>query len=232
MSARTFQSYLRNSVLLLSSFLVCLPADAQLFPKARPDNVIKPKNIHGVVQDLRGTPLPGARVFLRDMKTKVVRTLETDQNGEYKVFALTPTVDYELYAEFKGKTSEKKFVSSFLNREDNVLNFQLDVAVIENSAGLNSADGAAFKTFDLVELHASFELPLGVPAPIPAVLLLHGYGEDRSAWKDFSKELLNRGWAVMALDLRGHGESRLKNQRPFQASPDWRTNLHEFPVDL
>jgi len=113
MSARTFQSYLRNSVLLLSSFLVCLPADAQLFPKARPDNVIKPKNIHGVVQDLRGTPLPGARVFLRDMKTKVVRTIETDQNGEYKVFALPPNVDYELYADFKGKSSEKKFVARF-----------------------------------------------------------------------------------------------------------------------
>ena len=36
----------------------------------------------------------------------------------------------------------------------------------------------------------------------------------------------------MALDLRGHGDSRMKNQRPIQASPDWRTNLHEFPVDL
>ena len=29
-----------------------------------------------------------------------------------------------------------------------------------------------------------------------------------------------------------HGESRTKNQRPIQASPDWRTNLQEFPVDL
>src|SRR6059058_5271243 len=174
MSARTFQSYLRNSVLLLSSFLVCLPADAQLFPKARPDNVIKPKNIHGVVQDLRATPLAGARVFLRDMKTKVVRTIETDQNGEYKVFGLPPTVDYELHAEFKGKSSEKKFVSSFLNREDNVLNFQLDAAIADNPAAAAAPSGqtAVFKTFDLVELHASFELPLGVPAPIPAVLLL------------------------------------------------------------
>src|SRR5436853_7825643 len=151
MSARTFQSYLINSVLLLSSFLVCLPADAQLFPKARPDNVIKPKNIHGVVQDLRGTPLPGARVFLRDMKTKVVRTIETDQNGEYKVFALPPNVDYELYADFKGKSSEKKFVSSFLNREDNVLNFQLDFALIEGKADTARPDpGVSVKRFDLV----------------------------------------------------------------------------------
>jgi dienelactone hydrolase len=36
----------------------------------------------------------------------------------------------------------------------------------------------------------------------------------------------------MALDLRGHGESRLKNQRPIEASPQWRSNPHEFPVDL
>jgi pimeloyl-ACP methyl ester carboxylesterase len=142
-------------------------------------------------------------------------------------------VDYELYAEFKGKASEKKFISSFLNREDNVLNFQLDVAVIDGSGAASASDlGPTFKTFDLVELHASFDLPSGVPAPIPSVLLLHGYGEDRSAWKDFAKQLLDRGFAVMALDLRGHGDSRIKNQRPIQASPDWRTNLHEFPVDL
>ena len=220
-------------VCVFVSLLFCLTAEAQLFPKARRDTGPKPKNIHGIVQDARGKPLVGARVFLKNMKTNVIRTLETDQTGEYKVFGLTPNVDYELYADFKGKTSEKKFVSAFLNREDNVLNFQLDLALIEDSPGgaAGTAD-ATLKTYDLVELHASFELPLGVPAPIPAVLLLHGYGEDRSAWKAFSKELLNRGWAVMALDLRGHGESRLKNQRPIQASPDWRTNLHEFPVDL
>src|SRR2546428_908086 len=85
--------------------------EAQLFPKNRRDTGPKPKNIHGIVQDLRGKPLTGARVFIKDMKTKIVRTIETDQGGEYKVFALTPTVDYELYAEFKGKESDKKFVS-------------------------------------------------------------------------------------------------------------------------
>src|SRR5437016_11152123 len=117
MSARTFQSLLRSSILLLFSFLISSPAHAQLFPKARPDNVVKPKNIHGGVQDLRGTLLPGARVFLRDMKTKVLRTIETDQNGESKVFGLPPNADYKLYADFKGRWSEKKLVSPFLNRE-------------------------------------------------------------------------------------------------------------------
>src|SRR5215468_11555461 len=160
---RTHQRILNAPFLcVFVSLCLCVSAEAQLFPKNRRDTGPKPKNIHGVVQDLRSRPLPGARVFLKDMKTNVVRTLETDQNGEYKVFGLTPTVDYELYAEFKGKNSEKKFVSAFLNREDNVLNFQLDVAVVENTTSTNPTETeATFKTFDLVELHASFEMPVG-----------------------------------------------------------------------
>src|SRR5215471_10353561 len=197
MESRT--RFLRLLSLFVAISLIPLSAHAQFFPnigtnpppsRPRPDTGPKPKNVHGIVQDLRGKPLAGARVFIRDLKTKIVRTLESDQNGEYKVFGLTPTEDYELHAEFKGKESEKKFVSSFLNREDNVLSFQLDVAVIDNNsaaAGAPSDQGPTIKTFDLVELHASFEIPLGVPAPIPAVLLLHGYGEDRSVWNDFSK---------------------------------------------
>jgi pimeloyl-ACP methyl ester carboxylesterase len=209
-----------------------LPLEAQLFPRGRKDTGPKPKNIHGAVQDARGKSLVGARVFIRNMKTNVMRTLTTDQDGLYKVYALPPMADYEVYAEFKGKASEKKIVSSFLNREDNVLNFQLDVAVIAGG-GLEAEDaGPEFKTYDLVELHASFEMPIGVPAPVPAVLLLHGYGEDRTVWNDFTRQLLNRGWAVMALDLRGHGESKTKNQRPIQASQEWRTSPHEFPVDI
>jgi pimeloyl-ACP methyl ester carboxylesterase len=227
---------IRRSIILcavcaLCSFFLASSAGAQLFPKKR-DTGPKPKNIHGIVQDLQNKPVVGARVFLKNMQTSVVRTLETDQNGEYKVFGLNAMVDYELYADFKGKSSEKKFVSSYLNREDNVLNFQLDVAGSASASAPSTAAGPTFKSFDLVELHASLDLPVGVPAPIPAILLLHGYGEDRTAWKDFSKQLLNRGFAVMAMDLRGHGESRTKNQRPIQASPDWRTNLQEFPVDL
>ena len=36
----------------------------------------------------------------------------------------------------------------------------------------------------------------------------------------------------MALDLRGHGESKSRNQRPIQASLEWRKDPHEFPVDI
>lgn len=213
--------------------LIAAPLEAQFgLPTRRRDEGPKPKNVHGLVQDLRGKPLAGARVFIRDTKTNTSRTVETDADGIYKVFALAPTSDYEVHAEFKGKSSDKKFVSSFLNREDNVLNFQLDVAAVETGGLAPDQGGPSFQTFDLTELHASFDMPIGVPAPIPAVLLLHGYGEDRTVWRSFAQQLLTRGWAVMALDLRGHGQSKTRNKLPLQVTPEWRTDPHAFPIDL
>jgi len=75
-------------------------------------------------------------------------------------------------------------------------------------------------------------LPQGVQAPIPAVLFLHGYGENRKVWSELRQQFLLRGWAVMSLDLRGHGDSLTKNQRPIQANPEWRNNPREFPQDV
>jgi pimeloyl-ACP methyl ester carboxylesterase len=230
------RSSYKSAITLFLLFLIAvpaLPAEAQFgIPPRRRDEGPKPKNVHGLVQDLRGKPLAGARVFIRDMKTNTSRTIETDADGIYRVFALAPTADYEIHAEFKGKSSDKKIVSSFLNREDNVVNFQLDVAVVEGGGIAPDQGGPSFQTFDLTELHASFDMPLGIPAPIPAVLLLHGYGEDRSVWRNFTQQLLGRGWAVMALDLRGHGESKTRNKLPLQATAEWRTDSHAFPVDL
>ena len=224
--------------LLLFTVAASAPsADAQVTfgggaTRRRPDAGPKPKNVRGIVQDLRGNPLPGARVFIRNVKTNVTRTVLADEKGAYSVFALPPDVDYEVTSDFRGQTSAKKFVSSFLDREDNVLNFQIDVAAIESGAGVVNDNGPAFQTLDRVDLRASFEMPTGVPAPIPSVLLLHGYGEDRFVWEAFKRQLLSRGWAVMSLDLRGHGQSTTKNSVRLQAAQEWRASSFEFPQDI
>ncbi len=48
---------------------------------------------------------------------------------------------------------------------------------------------------------------------LPAVLLVHGFGQNRYAWhlpsRSFSNYLAMRGFDVFNLDLRGHGRSRL-----------------------
>jgi pimeloyl-ACP methyl ester carboxylesterase len=217
-------------------FLAALPLAAQVFPlpnpsKRRPDLGPSPKNIHGYVQDLQGKGIQGAKVFVKDLKTQVVRTLNTDATGKYEIFALTPTEDYEVHAEYNGKKSESRTVSGFVNRQDNVLNFQLDVTAGPTAAN-NENRGPEFTTFDLVRLHASLDIPSGVAAPIPTVLLLHGFGENRSIWEPLKKQLLDHGWAVVSLDLRGHGESKTKDGAPLEAASSWRTDPNQFPQDL
>lgn len=46
------------------------------------------------------------------------------------------------------------------------------------------------------------------PADGPVVLLLHGGGQNRMAWKGTGASLAGRGYRVIALDARGHGDSQ------------------------
>ena len=193
----------------------------------------QPKNIRGVVRDLRGQAIMGANVFIRNLDTNVIRTLTTKDDGLYAVTGLPPIVDYEVFAAFAGKESEKRLVSGFLNRVDNVLNFELDVAIVPAESALDDEPGAlVIETFDLVQIHGSFEIPVGIPAPIPGVLLLHGYGETRAVWNDLKERLLIAGWAVMAIDLRGHGQSLVRNRDTIAAEEGWRTEPRQFPLDV
>lgn len=41
----------------------------------------------------------------------------------------------------------------------------------------------------------------------PPVLLLHGGGQTRHAWRRTAESLADEGWRAVALDLRGHGDS-------------------------
>lgn len=249
---RTLRSILKYLLTLLTIFALARHAAAQAVPASpgvslgggrtiplpRKDTGPKPKTIHGTVEDAAGKPLEGAHVLVRDTKNNVTRSLITNAEGVYSGNGFPPGSSYEVSAEFRGEISEKKAVSSYLDREDNVLNFQLKVtsATGASNAPLRVAasvpSGPQIETLDLVKLQTSMEIPSGVPAPIPAVLLLHGFGEDRTVWNEFKKALLAKGFAVMTLDLRGHGESKTKNNQPITASKDWRTSPHEFPVDV
>lgn len=62
------------------------------------------------------------------------------------------------------------------------------------------------------------------PADGQPVILLHGGGQTRGAWGNTAEALAKRGLRVIALDLRGHGES--------EWSPDGRYGLDLFADDL
>ncbi|HEX4998849.1 MAG TPA: alpha/beta fold hydrolase [Terriglobia bacterium] len=198
-------------------------------PSNRPVNEPpKPKTIRGVVEDEKGAAIAGARVFILDTKTQLTRTAKTNAEGVYEMKNLPAEVTYDVTAEFNG-VSEKKSVSGLLNRPDNIVDFQLKITA-GNSAPKD--DGPTIQSYDGMKLRASLDLPEGIPAPIPAILLLHGYGEDRSVFDRFKKTVLEHGWAAMTIDLRGHGSSRMKNGQPLEPTPAWRSSIQEFPPDL
>lgn len=79
------------------------------------------------------------------------------------------------------------------------------LAVASTAVGLE-AKTVKFKTADGVEIVADF-YPPKAEKPAPTVILLHMYRSSRAAWKPLIPHLHDAGFAILALDLRGHGES-------------------------
>lgn len=65
----------------------------------------------------------------------------------------------------------------------------------------------AFVTSDGVTLSAIFAEPARVAAPAPFVILVHDLNADRASLAPLLAPFAEAGFAVLALDLRGHGES-------------------------
>ena len=58
----------------------------------------------------------------------------------------------------------------------------------------------------------------------PPVILLHGGGQTRHAWKNTARDLAAHGYHALAVDLRGHGDSGW--------SPDGKYAIDRFVADL
>lgn len=67
----------------------------------------------------------------------------------------------------------------------------------------------SFQTSDSVTIYGDWALPSGAAA---AVLLLHMMPATRISWLPLSRELNEAGFATLAIDLRGHGESVTRDQ--------------------
>lgn len=60
---------------------------------------------------------------------------------------------------------------------------------------------------DGVNLVGTFYSPGNIPPPWPGAILLHMLWGDRTSWDDYARQLASAGYAVFALDMRGHGET-------------------------
>lgn len=73
------------------------------------------------------------------------------------------------------------------------------------------ARSVTFLTDDSVHLRGMYWDPR--ESGHTAVLLLHDFRSDRTVWDPYIAAFRSRGWGVLAVDLRGHGESVRQDMR-------------------
>ncbi len=78
-----------------------------------------------VMERSTDTPLPNAVVYLKNVKSSAIKTFIADNQGNFRFPGLSQNVDYEVYAEFQGKKSEVKQISSFDGRPEIKMNLRV-----------------------------------------------------------------------------------------------------------
>jgi Carboxypeptidase regulatory-like domain len=71
----------------------------------------------GKVLDHHDSPLPDAIVYLSNTRTRAVKSYIIGADGAYHFPELSPNIDYEVYAQYKGHKSDTKTVSQFDDRK-------------------------------------------------------------------------------------------------------------------
>ena len=84
------------------------------------------RTVTGHVYGPNDVPLEKAIVYAKNTKSLAVKTYITEKDGSYRFTGLAQNVDYELYADYSGKHSSTRTVSSFDDRPEVYLNLHVD----------------------------------------------------------------------------------------------------------
>ena len=76
------------------------------------------RSVSGLVVGADSAPVQGATVFLKNSKTKAIRSYTSASNGRFRFAQVNMTDDYDLWAEKDGKKTATKTVSSWDARKD------------------------------------------------------------------------------------------------------------------
>jgi hypothetical protein len=75
------------------------------------------RSVEGKVYGDTSAPLGSAVVYLQDSKTNNIKSFISTSDGSYRFGQLSADVDYQVWAEYKGKKSDKKNISSFNSKK-------------------------------------------------------------------------------------------------------------------
>ena len=101
------------SIITLAILLVGLSLNLAYGEKEKGDGG---RLLIGKVLDHGDNPLPGSIVYLNNTRTQAVKTYIVGEDGGYRFPALSPNIDYQVYAQNKGRKSDTKTLSSFDSR--------------------------------------------------------------------------------------------------------------------
>lgn len=87
------------------------------FPEASAQNLGQ-RNVSGAVVDASSSPIAGATVFLKNQKTKAIRSYTSTKDGRFRFAQANMAEDYDLWAEKEGRKTAVKTVSSWDARKD------------------------------------------------------------------------------------------------------------------
>jgi hypothetical protein len=96
--------------------LLAAAAAAAPYPKDK-DKGATGRMLTGKVIDRQDNPLPDAIVYLSNTRTRAVKSYIVGADGAYHFPELSPNIDYEVYAQYKGQKSDTKTVSQFDDRK-------------------------------------------------------------------------------------------------------------------
>jgi len=74
--------------------------------------------VDGTVVDASSSVVSGATVFLKDLKTKTIRSFTSDPKGQFRFTQVDMAEDHELWAEKAGHKSAVKTVSQWDARKE------------------------------------------------------------------------------------------------------------------
>jgi hypothetical protein len=93
-------------------------------PEARAQNMGE-RTVTGTVLDGASNPVQGATVFLKNQKTKTIRSFTSLANGHFSFAQVNKAEDFDLWTEKDGKKSAVKTVSSWDERTQFVTELRL-----------------------------------------------------------------------------------------------------------
>lgn len=116
---------MRRLIPLWGLLALMLSFQAALAQKADKKD-LNTRSVEGAVTDADGGFVAGAVVHLENTKTLQVRSYITKENGSYSFYGLSPSVEYQLQAEYQGATSDTKKIDVFVSDKKVIRNLKLN----------------------------------------------------------------------------------------------------------